>query len=136
LEPKPDRHIPIWLGTFGPRALTLTGRLADGWIPSLGGAPPEQIPAMREQILRGAHDAGRDPAEITCVYNVQIRIDTQPDAPSSVVSGSAAAVTERLLSFVDLGFTAFNFTPVGPHRAEQVEQLARDVLPALHAADA
>ena len=33
VEPKPERHIPIWLGTFGPRALALTGRLADGWIP-------------------------------------------------------------------------------------------------------
>ncbi len=47
LEPKPAHHIPIWLGTFGDRALTLTGRLADGWIPSLGMAPPERIPAMR-----------------------------------------------------------------------------------------
>src|SRR5947207_14009230 len=35
LEPKPERRIPIWLGTYGPRALALTGRLADGWIPSL-----------------------------------------------------------------------------------------------------
>src|SRR5579875_1119183 len=36
LEPRPARPIPIWLGTFGPRALAVTGRLADGWIPSLG----------------------------------------------------------------------------------------------------
>ncbi|MGH8961889.1 MAG: LLM class flavin-dependent oxidoreductase [Jatrophihabitantaceae bacterium] len=134
LEPKPDRHIPIWLGTFGPRALTLTGRLADGWIPSLGGAPPEQVPAMRGRILRGAHDAGRDPADLTCAYNVQVRIEAQSHAPSSIVSGSAEAVTERLLSFRDLGFTAVNLTPVGPDRREQVEQLARDVLPDLRAA--
>src|SRR6266487_5857669 len=33
LEPRPDRRIPIWLGTFGDRALNVTGRLADGWIP-------------------------------------------------------------------------------------------------------
>jgi alkanesulfonate monooxygenase SsuD/methylene tetrahydromethanopterin reductase-like flavin-dependent oxidoreductase (luciferase family) len=36
LEPKPERRIPIWLGTYGNRALALTGRLVDGWIPSLG----------------------------------------------------------------------------------------------------
>lgn len=42
MEPKPDRRIPIWLGTRGNRALALTGRLADGWIPSLGYAPPER----------------------------------------------------------------------------------------------
>src|SRR5947207_13744300 len=35
LEPKPAHRIPIWLGTYGPRALALTGRLAEGWIPSL-----------------------------------------------------------------------------------------------------
>ena len=35
LEPKPRREIPIWLGTFGRRALAVTGRVADGWIPTL-----------------------------------------------------------------------------------------------------
>jgi alkanesulfonate monooxygenase SsuD/methylene tetrahydromethanopterin reductase-like flavin-dependent oxidoreductase (luciferase family) len=30
LAPKPDRRIPVWLGTYGNRALALTGRLADG----------------------------------------------------------------------------------------------------------
>jgi alkanesulfonate monooxygenase SsuD/methylene tetrahydromethanopterin reductase-like flavin-dependent oxidoreductase (luciferase family) len=38
LEPKPQRPIPIWLGTFAPRAWALTSRLADGWIPSLSHA--------------------------------------------------------------------------------------------------
>ncbi|MGO9962784.1 MAG: LLM class flavin-dependent oxidoreductase [Acidimicrobiales bacterium] len=39
VEPKPAHRIPIWLGTFGDRALVATGRQADGWIPSLGHAP-------------------------------------------------------------------------------------------------
>jgi probable F420-dependent oxidoreductase len=133
LEPKPDHPIPIWLGTLGPRALELTGRLADGWIPSIGHAPPEQIPAMRDRIRRGAEAAGRDPAEITCVYNVQVRLDDQPDPSPLVVSGSADAVVERLLGFVELGFTAFNFTPVGADHDEQVERLASEVIPLLRA---
>jgi alkanesulfonate monooxygenase SsuD/methylene tetrahydromethanopterin reductase-like flavin-dependent oxidoreductase (luciferase family) len=57
LEPKPDRRIPIWLGTYGDRALAATGRLADGWIPSLGFAPPDRVPAMRDRILAAAHEA-------------------------------------------------------------------------------
>src|SRR6266511_816643 len=69
LEPKPDRHIPIWLGTFGHRSLALTGRLADGWIPSLGFAPPDRAVVMRERVLAAARDAGRDPDQITCAYN-------------------------------------------------------------------
>src|SRR5207237_809105 len=43
MEPKPGHPIPIWLGTFGSRALAVTGRLADGWIPSFGMAPPEVV---------------------------------------------------------------------------------------------
>jgi alkanesulfonate monooxygenase SsuD/methylene tetrahydromethanopterin reductase-like flavin-dependent oxidoreductase (luciferase family) len=39
MEPRPARHIPIWLGTFGDRALAFTGRLADGWALSLSYAP-------------------------------------------------------------------------------------------------
>src|SRR5262249_54469585 len=41
MEPKPVHPIPVWLGTFGPRALAVTGALADGWIPSLGYLPIE-----------------------------------------------------------------------------------------------
>jgi alkanesulfonate monooxygenase SsuD/methylene tetrahydromethanopterin reductase-like flavin-dependent oxidoreductase (luciferase family) len=132
-EPKPAHHIPIWLGTLGPRALRLTGRLADGWIPSIGHAPPEAITAMRAQIARGADDVGRDPADITCVYNVQIRIDERPDPSPLIVSGAADVVIERLLTFIDLGFSAFNFTPFGADRDEQVARLAEEVIPVLRA---
>jgi alkanesulfonate monooxygenase SsuD/methylene tetrahydromethanopterin reductase-like flavin-dependent oxidoreductase (luciferase family) len=130
LEPKPDGHIPIWLGTYGNRALEATGRLADGWIPSLGSAPPEQAAAMRERLLTAAAEAGRDPAEITCVYNVPVWIGG-PDADPGVVAGSAQAVIERLVGFAGVGFTSMNFMPAGPDPQDQAERLAHDVLPAL-----
>ncbi len=57
IEPKPGHHIPIWLGTFGDRALAVTGQLADGWIPSLGHAPPEQARLMRDRVLAAARQA-------------------------------------------------------------------------------
>lgn len=59
IEPKPEHPIPIWLGTFGRRALHLTGRLADGWIPSLANATPEQIPAMPAHPRRCARGRPR-----------------------------------------------------------------------------
>jgi probable F420-dependent oxidoreductase len=133
IEPKPDRDIPIWLGTFGDRALALTGRLADGWIPSLELAPPERIPAMRDKILAGARDAGRDPDGITCVYNMEIRVDEGAERRSSVVSGPPGAVADQLVGFLRLGFTAFNFIPSGPDQAEQAERLANEVVPAVRA---
>jgi alkanesulfonate monooxygenase SsuD/methylene tetrahydromethanopterin reductase-like flavin-dependent oxidoreductase (luciferase family) len=133
LEPKPGRRIPIWLGTFGDRALDLTGRLADGWIPSLELAPPERAVAMRERVLAGARASGRDPEQITCAYNIEVRVDERADSRPFVVSGSPDAVAEQLLGFVKMGFTALNFMPVGAGPDEQAERLAREVIPAVRA---
>ena len=136
LEPKPGHRIPIWLGTYGPRALALTGRLADGWIPSLGFAPPDQVRVLRDRVLAAAVAAGRDPGELTCAYNLAVRVDERqrPGTSPSVVTGPADAVAERLAGFVGLGFTALNLQPVGPGTAEQAERLAREVVPAVRAA--
>jgi probable F420-dependent oxidoreductase len=131
IEPKPDHRIPIWLGTYGNRALDVTGRLADGWIPSLGFAPPDRVTVMRERVLAAARRAGREPEEITCAYNVEIRVDEHGGAPPTVVSGPPNAVVERLLGFLRMGFTAMNFMPQGPAPDEQAERLATEVLPAL-----
>jgi probable F420-dependent oxidoreductase len=133
LQPKPDHPIPIWLGTYGNRALAVTGRVADGWIPSLGFAPPDQVTVMRERVLAAARKAGRDPDEITCVYNLVIRVDERAEPEPSVVSGTPDDVVEQLLRFVELGFTAFNFMPTGPGEAEQAERLGTEVIPRVRA---
>lgn len=133
VEPKPAHRIPIWLGTYGNRALAVTGRLADGWIPSLGFAPPEQVTAMRDRVLKAARRAGRRPEDITCAYNVVVRVDERADPQPSTVSGSPDAVVERLRGFLGIGFTALNLMPDGPGKDEQAERLAREVLPALRA---
>jgi alkanesulfonate monooxygenase SsuD/methylene tetrahydromethanopterin reductase-like flavin-dependent oxidoreductase (luciferase family) len=133
LEPKPDRRIPLWLGTFGPRALALTGRLADGWIPSLGYGPRDGLPAMRDRVLAAARSAGRAAEEITCALNLTVRIDDAAGYDDGSVTGSADAVIEQLNRLVGWGFTALNLAPTGPGRDEQVERLAREVLPAVRA---
>jgi probable F420-dependent oxidoreductase len=135
LEPKPDRRIPIWVGTYGDRALGATGRVADGWIPSLGFAPPARVPAMRERILASAREAGREPEEITCVYNLEVRVDDRVEEPDpSVVSGPPGVMAERMVGFLELGFTAMNLMPVGSGLDEQAERLAREVIPEVRAA--
>jgi alkanesulfonate monooxygenase SsuD/methylene tetrahydromethanopterin reductase-like flavin-dependent oxidoreductase (luciferase family) len=129
VEPKPEHPVPIWLGTFGDRALSVTGRLADGWIPSLYMAPPERVPAMKDRVFSAAREAGREPEEITLAYNIEIRVDERGDPNPLVVAGPPGAVAEELLRFVELGFTAFNFLPAGPDGHEQAERLAREVIP-------
>jgi alkanesulfonate monooxygenase SsuD/methylene tetrahydromethanopterin reductase-like flavin-dependent oxidoreductase (luciferase family) len=129
LSPKPGHRIPIWLGTFGPRALGVTGRLADGWIPSYGMALPEQVPAMRARIDAAARAAGRDPAEVTSAYNVEVEVGGAPRP--GVLAGPADAIIEQLRGLVELGFTAFNVMPAGRVSLEQLQRFGEDVLPAL-----
>jgi probable F420-dependent oxidoreductase len=133
MEPKPARRIPIWLGTFAPRSLALTGRLADGWIPSLGYAPADELSQMRQRVLAGAHEAGRDPAAITCVLNVDVRVGDYDGADPDVIHGAPEAIAERLAHFADLGFSAFNFMVGGPDADDQVKRLATEVAPTLRA---
>jgi probable F420-dependent oxidoreductase len=137
IEPKPEHRIPIWLGTYGNRALSVTGRLADGWIPSLGYAPPEQVTGMRDRVVAAARDAGRNPDDLTLAYNVTVRVDKHADpAQPSVVAGPAEAVAERLAGFLGLGFDALNLVLTADAREddEQATALAHEVLPVLRGA--
>jgi alkanesulfonate monooxygenase SsuD/methylene tetrahydromethanopterin reductase-like flavin-dependent oxidoreductase (luciferase family) len=69
--PVPTRPMEIWLGVGGPRALALTGRLADGWLPSSGWAFPDRLPELNARIDDAAVAAGRRPDEIRRLYNVK-----------------------------------------------------------------
>jgi alkanesulfonate monooxygenase SsuD/methylene tetrahydromethanopterin reductase-like flavin-dependent oxidoreductase (luciferase family) len=68
--PAPAHPVEIWVGAYGPRMLRLTGRVADGWLPSQGYAGPALLPAMNEVIDRAASAAGRDPAGVRRMYNI------------------------------------------------------------------
>ena len=68
--PFPVHPVGIWLGAYKPRMLELTGRLADGWLPSQGYAAPEELAGMNERIDAAAVEAGRDPADVKRLYNV------------------------------------------------------------------
>ncbi|MFG1912401.1 LLM class flavin-dependent oxidoreductase [Kribbella sp. NPDC048928] len=68
--PVPAHDVSIWLGAYKPRMLALTGRLADGWLPSSGYAGPEELAAMNKLIDEAAVDAGRDPAAVRRLYNI------------------------------------------------------------------
>jgi alkanesulfonate monooxygenase SsuD/methylene tetrahydromethanopterin reductase-like flavin-dependent oxidoreductase (luciferase family) len=132
MSPRPA-GIPVWLGTFGPRALAVTGRLADGWIPSLGYMPVEAIPAMRRRIDAAAEEAGRTPDEIRGILNLGIRVDPHAQPLPDAVAGSASAVVGQLRDLLGLGFSGFNFLPSGRDRMTSMRRIAEDVLPALRA---
>lgn len=131
MEPKPARPIPVWLGTFGPRALAVTGALADGWIPSLGYMPVEDIPAMRRRIDAAAEAAGRPPEAIRSILNLNIAIGPHAQPQPDAVTGSAAEVASQLRHLLDLGFTGFNFIIGDSDRKVTMQRIAEEVLPSL-----
>jgi len=54
--------LPVWIAGYGPMALAMTGRIADGLILQL--ADPDLIRWMTGIMREAAADAGRDPASI------------------------------------------------------------------------
>jgi alkanesulfonate monooxygenase SsuD/methylene tetrahydromethanopterin reductase-like flavin-dependent oxidoreductase (luciferase family) len=68
--PAPAHPIGIWLGAYKPRMLALTGRAADGWVPSLGYLKPEDMDEAGARVDDAARAAGRDPSAIRRVLNV------------------------------------------------------------------
>jgi len=134
LTPRAHRAIPIWVGAYGPRAVALTGRLADGWTPSLPYLPPSRAVTLRALLLEAAEEAGRDSADITCNYNVGVMVGGHAH-DERVVAGSAEGVCEQLLGFVRIGFTSLTIWPIGDEEA-QMTRFAEEVMGPLREAAA
>jgi alkanesulfonate monooxygenase SsuD/methylene tetrahydromethanopterin reductase-like flavin-dependent oxidoreductase (luciferase family) len=124
--PVPVHPIGIWLGVYGPRALRLLGRLADGWVPSLRG----EISRLSEGAVRlddAAVQAGRDPAEIRRVVNVNGQI-TDGDRLGLLRGPVDQWVDELTDLAVGYGFDTFMFWGEGD---DQLPRFAEEVVPAV-----
>ena len=129
--PRPAHDIGIWVGAYGPRMLDLIGRLANGWVPSLGFTQPEKLPEMQERIDSGAAEAGRKPGEIRRALNVSGSIGPEGDGP---LNGTVSKWVEELTRLaLDLGMDTFIYWPSEDHE-RQVEVFAGEVVPAVREA--
>jgi alkanesulfonate monooxygenase SsuD/methylene tetrahydromethanopterin reductase-like flavin-dependent oxidoreductase (luciferase family) len=126
--PVPVHPIGIWLGVYGPRALRLAGRLADGWVPSLRG----DLTLLSEGSARlddAAAAAGRDPAEIRRVVNVNGQITD--GARLGLLRGPVDQWVDELTDLaVGYGFDTFMFWGDGE---DQLPRFAEEVVPAVRA---
>lgn len=105
--PVPAHGIGIWLGVYGPKALRLLGEAADGWIFSIPSMPVAEILGRQRAIDEAAQAAGRDPARIRRVANVNGSIADGPSTgpfngpPEQWVDElTALAVEQRVDSFL------------------------------------
>jgi probable F420-dependent oxidoreductase len=75
--------IPMWIAGYGPKALAVAGRVADGVIIQL--ADPEIIQWIMDTARRAAEEAGRDPEQLKCIVGAPAHItDDLADAREQV----------------------------------------------------
>jgi alkanesulfonate monooxygenase SsuD/methylene tetrahydromethanopterin reductase-like flavin-dependent oxidoreductase (luciferase family) len=124
--PVPAHPIGIWLGVYGPRALALAARAADGWVPSLQG-DLQRIADAAARLDDNAADAGRDPRAIRRVLNVGGSITD--GASTGVLNGPVDQWVDELTDLVvGHGFDTFILWTDGPG---QLERFAEEVVPAV-----
>jgi len=90
--PAPAHPVEIWLGAIGPRMLALTGRVADGWLPSMSYVPPDTLAVRNARIDEAAVETGRDPVEIRRLYNV----NASPEGGGTGLTGGSRDWAEQL----------------------------------------
>ena len=126
--PVPVHPIGIWLGVYGPRALRLAGRVADGWVPSLRG----DVSVLAEAAARlddAAAGADRDPSDIRRVVNLNGQITD--GTRSGLLQGPLDQWVDELTDLaVGNGFDTFLFWGEGE---DQLPRFAEEVAPAVGA---
>lgn len=108
--PAPAHPVGIWVGAYKPRILRMTGRVADGWLPSLsyleGGA--SDLADMNRRIDDAAVGAGRDPRDIRRLLNIGPDLSAEQLAEIALTYGTSGfivasddtATTERFATEV------------------------------------
>lgn len=126
--PPPPHDIGIWLGAIGPRMLSVTGRMADGWVPSLPVVPPDQLLTRHEQIDAAASAAGRSPQAIRRIYNLGGTI-TDGAVGDGPLDGPVDKWIDTLVAFAaDLRMDTFILT-IDADGPAQVRRFAEEVIP-------
>jgi alkanesulfonate monooxygenase SsuD/methylene tetrahydromethanopterin reductase-like flavin-dependent oxidoreductase (luciferase family) len=124
--PAPAHDVGIWLGAYKPRMLALTGRAADGWLPSLAYLQPGDLAAGNARIDEAAEEAGREPTAIRRLLNVTGRFSS---TSGGALQGPAEQWVKELadLALSD-GVSAFI---LGTDDPDDLRRFAAEVAPAV-----
>jgi iron-sulfur cluster repair protein YtfE (RIC family) len=90
--PKPAHPVEIWLGAYKPRMLRLTGAKADGWLPSMSYLDLALLGEMSARIDAAAVGAGRSPAAVRRLLNVDPGIEPEQLAELTLQHGFSTFV--------------------------------------------
>ena len=125
--PAPAHEIGIWIGAYKPRILRLTGRVADGWLPTLGylqGGLPD-LTEMNKYIDEGAAAAGRAPSAVRRFLNIAGQFGR---VGGGLLSGPPQQWAEELAEIaLEYGISGFF---LAADDALTIERFAAEVAPA------
>ncbi len=112
--PAPVGRVPIWVGAYKPRMVRLTGRLADGWLPTLSYLTDRAtLTDLNAAIDTAAAAAGREPAAIRRLLNL----------------GPADATVDSLVELVvDYGISGLL---LASDDEEQLQRYGEEIAPAV-----
>lgn len=110
--PSPAHRVPIWVGAYKPRMLRLTGRLADGWLPSLAYMKPGDLETGNARIDAAATSVGRRPDEVVRLLNISGR--------ESAEELTALALEDGMSTFI-----------VGSDEPRLLERFSTEIVPAV-----
>jgi alkanesulfonate monooxygenase SsuD/methylene tetrahydromethanopterin reductase-like flavin-dependent oxidoreductase (luciferase family) len=124
--PAPLHDVNIWLGAYKPRMLEVTGRLADGWLPSHSYAAPETLTAMNRAVDDAALAAGREPVSIRRLYNIG---GSSKGNGRGFLQGSPSIWADQLAELtLTEGMSAYI---LGTDDPDDIRRFGREVVPAV-----
>jgi probable F420-dependent oxidoreductase len=94
----PSATLPIWIAAYGPKALHLTGRIADGVI--LQFADPNLIKWSLGFVHEGARAAGRDPSSIKVMAAAPVWVSDDLELARERVRWFPALVSNHVVDLI------------------------------------
>jgi alkanesulfonate monooxygenase SsuD/methylene tetrahydromethanopterin reductase-like flavin-dependent oxidoreductase (luciferase family) len=143
LVPAAEPAPPIWVGSLGPKALAVTGRRADGWIPGhLADWRSTLVAESRPIIDEAAASVGRSPADVDTIYQVSGRLTRSPlprtrdDDGRWIGGGVTQWVDELTFAVLEHSAAAFIYlVPPGDSISDTTfDMWAHEVVPAVREA--
>jgi probable F420-dependent oxidoreductase len=92
-------EIPMWIAGYGPKALAVAGRVADGVIIQL--ADPQIIQWIMDTARKAAEEAGRDPSELKCIVGAPSQITDDIAGAREQVRWFPAMVSNHVMDLIE-----------------------------------
>jgi probable F420-dependent oxidoreductase len=92
-------EIPMWIAGYGPKALAVAGRVADGVIIQL--ADPVIIQWIMDTARKAAEEVGRDPSELKCIVGAPSHISDDLADAREQVRWFPAMVSNHVMDLIE-----------------------------------